>query len=113
MSLSSKHVRSQSARSSLSTIGSLSTISNTYPLAPYSQVQVEMEIDTKQSVINIHLTNVEHISVHPAFDDQADYTIRIQFIHTKMLKKCQEAWKKRRSSLPLIAWKKHQEKVTT
>ena len=93
-------------------MGSLSTISNTYPLVPYAQVNVEIEIDTTDNVINLHLTNGEHVSVHPAFDEQGDYFIRLQLLNMKVWKKCQDAWKRRRSSLPLNIWKKQPEKMT-
>jgi hypothetical protein len=62
--------------------------------------------------MNIHLINGEHFSNHPAFDDQAEYFIRIQLLNNKILKKFQDGWKKRRSSLPLNTWKKQQEKTT-
>jgi hypothetical protein len=105
-------LRSQSARSSLSNGGALSTISNTYPLAPYAQINVELEIDPIKNLLHIHLTNGEHFSSHPAFDEQGEYFIRIQMINNKLLKKFSDGAKKRRSSLPLNTWKKQQE-ITT
>ena len=90
----------------------LSTISNTYPLPPYAQVNVELKIDPTKNLINIHLTNGEHFSSHPAFDEQAEYFIHIQILNNKILKKFHDAWKKRRSSLQLNTWKKQQEKTT-
>jgi hypothetical protein len=111
-SFDGKILRSQSARSSLSNGGALSTISNTYPLAPYAQINVELKIDITKNLFNIHLTNGEHFSLHPAFGEQADYFIRIQILNNKMLKKFQDVWKKRRSSLPISTWKKQEEKMT-
>lgn len=110
--LNGKVLRSQSARSSLSNGGTLSTISNTYPLAPYAEIHVELEFDTTKNLLNIHLLNGEHFLNHPAFDDQAEYFIRVQLLNNKLLKKFNEGWKKRRSSLPLNQWKKQQEKTT-
>ncbi len=104
--------RSQSARSSLSNGGSLSTISNTYPLAPYAQLNVELEFDLAKNLLNIHLINGEHFYNHPAFDDQAEFIIRIQLLNTKILKKFHDGWKKRQSNLPLHTWKKQPEKST-
>ena len=105
-------LRSQSARSSLSNSGTLATISNTYPLAPYAQINVELEIDIIKNLLNIHLTNGEHFSLHPAFPEQAEYFIRIQLLNNRLLKKIYDGGKKRRSSLPLNTWKKQQEKTT-
>lgn len=90
----------------------LSTISNTYPLAPYAQISVELDVDTTNQLVNIHLTNAEHFSLHPAFDEQAVYFIRVQLLNNKLLKKYQDAWKKRRSSLSFEDWKKQDEKTT-
>jgi hypothetical protein len=56
--------------------------------------------------------NGEHFLHHPAFDDQAEYVIRMQLLDNKILKKFHDGWKKRRSSLPLNTWKKQQEKIT-
>ncbi len=75
-------------------------------------MNVELEIDLIKNLIKIHLINGEHFLNHPAFDDQAEYFIRIQLVNTKLLKKFHDGWKKRRSSLSLSTWKKQQEKIT-
>ncbi len=90
----------------------MSTISNTYPLAPYAQLNIELEIDVIKNLVNIHLMNGEHFVNHPAFDDQSEYYIRMQLLNNKLLKKFHDGYKKRRSSLPLNIWKKQQEKTT-
>lgn len=105
-------LRSQSARSSLSNGGTLSTISNTYPLAPYAQLNMEFEYDIIDNLLKIHLNNGEHFFTHPAFDEQAEYRIRIQVVENKLFKRFQDGWKKRQSNLPLTTWKKQQEKST-
>lgn len=105
-------LRSQSARSSLSNGGALSTISNTYPLAPYAQMNMEIEYDVIDNLLKIHLNNAEYFLSHPAFDEQADYRIRIQLIDNKLFKRFQDGWKKRQANLPLNTWKKQQEKFT-
>ncbi|UJR22892.1 hypothetical protein I4U23_025920 [Adineta vaga] len=112
LSLDTKNVRSQSVRSSFSHNGTLSTISNTYPLPPYAQLEVELDFDIVKNFLNIHLINGEHFPIHPAFDEQAEYVIRVQLSNNKLFNKIQESWKKRRSSLSFNAWKKQQEKVT-
>jgi hypothetical protein len=110
--LNGKILRSQSARSSFSNGGSLSTTTNTYPLPPFAQINVELNIDTTKNIFVVHLTNGEHISIHPAFDEQADFFIHIQLLNNKILKKFHDGWKKRRASLQLSTWKKLQEKTT-
>ena len=75
-------------------------------------MNVELEFDVIKNLLNIHLNNGEHFSNHPAFDEQAEYLIRIQVVNNKLLKKFQDGWKKRRTNLPLNLWKKQQEKRT-
>jgi hypothetical protein len=110
--LNGKNRHSQSTRSTLSNGGSLSTTTNTYPLPPFAQVNVEVNIDTIKNILIVHLTNGEHISVHPVFDEQGDFFIHVQLLNNKILKKFHESWKKRRASLQLSTWKKLQEKTT-
>ncbi|CAF2885353.1 unnamed protein product [Rotaria sp. Silwood2] len=111
-SLDGKTRRTRSARSSLSNGGIISTISSTYPLSPYAQINVELEIDIIENLLKIHLTNGEHFLPHPIFDEQTEYFIRIQLLNNTTLKKFCDERKKRRSSLPLNIWKKQQEKTT-
>ncbi|CAF2595720.1 unnamed protein product [Rotaria sp. Silwood2] len=111
-SLDGKTRRTRSARSSLSNGGIISTISSTYPLSPYAQINVELEIDIIENLLKIHLTNGEHFLPHPIFDEQTEYFIRIQLLNNTTLKKFCDERKKRRSSLPLNIWKKQQEKIT-
>ncbi|CAF0775989.1 unnamed protein product [Adineta steineri] len=112
LSLDRKDIRSQSDCSSFSNVGVVSTISHTYPLVPYAQINVELEIDILKNLLNTHLINGEHFRIHPAFDEQAEYFIRIQLLDNKVLKKFREGWKKHRSNLSLNLWKKQQEKTT-
>ena len=72
-SFNGKIFHSQSARSSLSNGGTLSTLVNTYPLPPFVQVNVELNLDTTKNVLIVHLTNCEHVPLHPAFDEQAEF----------------------------------------
>jgi hypothetical protein len=83
-----------------------------YPLPPFAQVNIELNIDITKNLLIVHLTNGEHISVHPAFDEQADFFIHIQLLNNKILKKLHDAWKKRRSSLQLSTLKNLHEKTT-
>ncbi len=90
----------------------MSTTTNTYPLPPFAEVKIEVNIDTTKNILRIHLTNGEHISVHPAFDEQADFFIHVQLINNKIFKKFHDTWKKRQSSLQLSTLKRVQEKTT-
>ncbi|CAF0798159.1 unnamed protein product [Rotaria sordida] len=110
--LNEKIARSQPAHSSLSNGDTVVTIIPTYPSPPYAQINVEFNIDTTKNILIIHLTNGEHFSLHPAFDEQAEFFIHIQLLNNKILKKFHDARKKRRSSLQLSTWRKQQEKTT-
>lgn len=98
--------------SSLSNGNALPSSTNGYPLVPYVQVHVELNIDTTKNLLKVHLTNVEHIPLHPAFDEQAEFYIHLQLLNNKILKKFHDGWRKRRSSLQWSTWKKLQEKST-
>jgi hypothetical protein len=110
--LNGKILRSQSARSFLSTGGALSRPTKTYPLPPFAQVHVKLNIDTTNNLLRVHLANIDHISLHPAFNEQADYFLRVQLLNNKIFKNFHEVLKKRRSSLQLSTWKKQQEQLT-
>jgi hypothetical protein len=73
-----------------------------YPLPPFAQVNVELNIDITKNLLIVHL----------AFDEQADFFIHIQLLNNKILKKLHNAWKKRRSSLQLSTLKNLHEKTT-
>jgi hypothetical protein len=107
-----KILRSQSARSSLTNGNTNLTSTNAHALALYAQVHVELNIDTTKNILIVHLTNGEHISLHPAFDEQAEFLIHLQLSNNKILKKFYDGWRKRRSSLQWSTWKKLQEKST-
>ena len=107
-----KNIRSQSVRSSFSHSGPLSMISDTYPLPPYAQIDAELGFDLVKNVLKIHLVNGEHFPLHPAFDEQAEYFIRVQLLNNKLFKKFQESGKKRQPNISLNLWKKQQEKAT-
>ncbi|CAF3354410.1 unnamed protein product [Rotaria sp. Silwood1] len=111
-SLNEKITCPESARSSFSNNDTLVATITTYPSPPYAQVNIELNIDTTKNILIIHLTDGEHFSVHPAFDEQAEFFIHIQLLNNKILKKFHDARKKRRSSLQLSTWKKQQEKTT-
>ncbi|CAF0891123.1 unnamed protein product [Rotaria sordida] len=111
-SLNENTRRTRSARSSLSNTDTLATITNTYPLGPYAQINVEIEINIIENLLKIHLTNGENFLRHPIFDEQTEYFIRIQLLNNNTLKKFSDERKKHRSSLPLNIWKKQQEKTT-
>jgi len=108
--MNGKSLYSQSIHSSLSNGGTKTT--NTYLSLPFAQVHVELNIDTTKNILIIHLTNGEHISRHPAFDEQANFFIHIQLLNNKIFKKFYDARKKSRSNLQLSTWKKQQEKTT-
>ncbi|CAF2510708.1 unnamed protein product [Rotaria sp. Silwood2] len=111
-SLSGKITRTQSTRSSFSNGDTLVTTITTYPSPPYAQVNVELNIDTTKNILAIHLTNGQHFSLHPAFDEQAEFFIHVQLLNNKILKKFHDSRTKCRSSLQLSTWKKQQEKTT-
>jgi len=75
-------------------------------------LNVELEFDLTKNLLNIHLINGEHFLNHPAFDEQAEYVIRIQLLNNKIMKTFHDGWKKRQSNLPLNTWKKQPEKAT-
>ena len=96
----------------LSNGGTLSRTINTYPSPPFIQVNVELNFDITKNLLLIHLINCEHVSLHSAFDEQAEFFIHIQMINNKLLKKFNDAWKKRQANLQLNNWKKQHEKTT-
>ncbi|CAF1626878.1 unnamed protein product [Rotaria magnacalcarata] len=103
---------SPSLNSSCSTDSSLLTIADTFPSPSYAQVNVELNFDIKKNLLVINLTNGKHFSLHPAFDEQAEFFIHVQLLNNKILKKFQDATRNRRSSLQLSTWKNQQEKTT-
>lgn len=105
-------LRSHSARSSISNSGRVSTISNTYPLVPYAEMNLELNFDFTKNLLTVHLKNGEHFASHPAFVDQFEYFIRVQLVNNKLLKKFQESARKTQVNLPLNLWKKQQEKTS-
>lgn len=91
-----------------------SPISNGYsfPSLTYPRVHLSLTTDSTKTQLLIHLTQLDHLFSHPIFDDQADYSIRLQLFNKKLLKKFAETRQKRRVTLPLSMWTKQEEKTT-
>ncbi|CAF1118199.1 unnamed protein product [Adineta steineri] len=113
-SINRKRFLSQSTRSSLSNDDATSTrtMVNNHLSPPFTQVHTKLHFDTIKNLLMIHLTNVEQIALHPAFDEHAEFFIHVQLINNKILKKFQDIHKKHWSSVQFITWKKQQEKTT-
>lgn len=104
--------RSQSARSSLSNGDGFPGLTEFYLSPPYAQVNVAFQIDTNKNMLIVHLTNGEHIPLHPAFDEHAEFFIHVQLLNNKIFQNFRDGWKKRRPTLEWSVWKKLQEKTT-
>lgn len=104
--------RSQSARSSLSNGDSYPISTEPYPLTPYAQINVALHIDTMKNLLIVHLKNGEHVPLHPAFDEHAEFFLHVQLLNYKVFQKYRDGWKKRRPILQWSVWKKLQEKTT-
>ena len=73
-------------------------------------MSVELEIDIIKNLLHIHLMNGEYFPIHPIFAERVEYSIVVQLLNNKLLKKFYDERKKCRSILPLGPWKKEQEK---
>lgn len=75
-------------------------------------MNVALHIDTIKNILIVHLTNGEHIPLHPAFDEHAEFFLHVQLLNYKVFQKYRDGWKKRRPTLQWSVWKKLQEKTT-
>lgn len=107
-----KYRRSQSARSSLSNGDGFLQSTEFHLATPYAQVNVALHIDTTKNLLIVHLTNGEHLPLHPAFDEHAEFFIHVQLLNNKTFQNFRDGWKKRRPVLQWSLWKNLQEKTT-
>lgn len=107
-----KSYRTRSVRSSVSNSDAVSAMVPSYPPAPYARIDLQVNSDPKNNLLTIRVINGEHVSSHPAFDQQAEFFVHVQLLPNKTLHRFLDARDKHRTNLPVQLWKSQQEKTT-